>query len=142
MSRWEVTIPDWVPDSRLSINGRRRNMHWRQTYDLQSAAKQRMVIAIWQAPTHPGGRSLVAAIDPAHVAVCFVYPTKRRRDPDNLAAMAKPLLDALVSEGLLVDDDCEHITLSIAARVEKGVTATRITVEAASPPPTTTGRTG
>jgi Holliday junction resolvase RusA-like endonuclease len=127
--RWEIVVPGWVPDSRLSLNGRRRSMHWRQVYDLQNQAKERAIVAIWQTAAHPGGRSLVKAIDPARVTVRFTYPTKRRRDPDNLAAMAKPLLDSMVQEGILVDDDCEHITLTVAAEVRRGVTETRILVE-------------
>lgn len=37
--------------------------------------------------------------------VTFYHRDKRRRDPDNLAAMLKPAWDGLVDAGVLVDDD-------------------------------------
>lgn len=126
---WEVTIPDWVPDSRLSLNGRRRT-HPMALAKLTTETKD---IARW----HLGSNALAlfGVTDLAHVAVRFTYPTRRRRDPDGLAGLVKPLLDVLVDVGLLIDDDCEHITLTVAAEVQKGVTATRIRVEALEPRP-------
>lgn len=121
--KWELTIPDWVPDSRLSLNGRRRG-NWLQTRQLQMDAKTVVHLALNSMTPWP------ATVDPANVAVTFVYPNHRRRDPDGLAGLAKPILDVLVDRGLLVDDDCEHISLTVAAEVEKGASATRITVTA------------
>lgn len=123
MLRWEIVVDGWMPDGRLSLNGRRRT-HPLRVAGLTTDAKLVLSGFILAGPAFP-----VPRIDPAHVAITFVYPTRRRRDPDGLAGMAKPILDTLVDFGLLVDDDCEHISLTVAAEVERGVTATRIAVE-------------
>jgi len=41
----------------------------------------------------------------------FVYPVYRRRDRDNLIAMFKPGLDAIIAAGLVADDDVEHVEI-------------------------------
>lgn len=61
-------------------------------------------------------------------AVTFVYPIHRRRDPDGLAGLAKPLLDALVRCLVLTDDDSEHVVLAVSAIVEPKTTETRIEI--------------
>jgi hypothetical protein len=125
-----LVIPDWVPDMGLSLNGRRRASPW-DIRAWQQAAHERVTIALWQAPWHPRGRSQMPRFVYARVAVEFVFPVRRRRDPDNLAGLVKPCLDTLVTEGLLMDDDCDHLELSIRAVVEKGKTETRICIEGA-----------
>lgn len=118
-----VTIPGWVPDSRLSLNGRRRAGSWRETWRLQENAKAMMIPAIWASGVW---HHLMTR---AHVTVEFVYPVRRRRDADNLAGLAKPLLDALVGEGVLKDDSAEFVQLTVCAVVEPGVTETRVRIE-------------
>jgi hypothetical protein len=120
--KWELTIPDWVPDSRLSLNGRRR-LHPMQLAKLTAETKH--IVSVFLMAQRPRPRQFVGQAD---VSLVLTYPTRRRRDPDGLAGLAKPILDSLVDLGILVDDDCEHITLSIGADVQKGVTATRIAV--------------
>jgi Holliday junction resolvase RusA-like endonuclease len=117
-----ILIEGWVPDSDLSLNGRRR-LNPLAIWRLQEVAKTRAALAI---------RSIGLPLAPLHRAavVCtFVYPQHRRRDPDNLAGLAKPLLDACRAEGLIEDDDCEHIELTVRAIVETGCTATYIHIE-------------
>jgi len=45
------------------------------------------------------------------IDLTFVYPVHRRRDRDNLIAMFKPGLDALIAAGLVADDDVEHVSI-------------------------------
>lgn len=39
----------------------------------------------------------------------FFFPTKSRHDPDNFACVAKFVNDALVNNGVLIDDSFEYI---------------------------------
>ena len=51
------------------------------------------------------------ALDKAVTNLTFVFKVKRRHDADNLLAMFKAGQDSLVSAGILVDDDTEHLTI-------------------------------
>lgn len=107
----EFSIADWVPDRHLLINARNRT-HWQVIRKHKDAAKERVSLFIrMQKPSW-----LTMPFGQAHVTVTFEFPQKRRRDPDNLAGMVKPCLDALVDEGILVDDDCAHIDLTLRAK--------------------------
>lgn len=124
-----LTIPNWVPDSCLSLNGRRR-AHWRTISQAQREAgfvMDAVLLGIKQ-------KRVLPYYERARVSVEFVYPLKRRRDPDGLAGLAKPLLDILVSWAVLKDDDSEHVDLTVRAVVAKGVTETRIEIEALGQP--------
>ena len=49
----------------------------------------------------------------ATVGLEYVVAAERRRDPDNWATRGgKPILDALVNMGILLDDDSKHVTLT------------------------------
>lgn len=140
--RWEIVVPGWVPDSRLSLNGRRkrstlrdgRGRHmpkWRETWTLEQQAKEMMWPAIWQCPTHPQSRSQMVALTltRARVTVTFVYPIRRERDDDNGAGMAKPIVDALRDEQVIAKDDSASIELTVRNIHDPRVTETRIVVE-------------
>lgn len=45
----------------------------------------------------------------ANVTLVWQVTDKRRRDADNIAATLKPVLDALVQEGVLPDDSWVHV---------------------------------
>lgn len=47
----------------------------------------------------------------AVVTAIFHWPTRGRHDPDNAAAACKAINDALVEQGVLIDDDFDHIDL-------------------------------
>ena len=52
----------------------------------------------------------------------WTFPITRRRDGDNLTAILKSTLDALVKGGWLVDDSSDHVRLEPpVVRVEHGV---------------------
>jgi len=53
----------------------------------------------------------------SRLELTFVFPQQRKRDRDNLIAMFKPGLDAMVQAGLLEDDDSRHLEIG-AVRVE------------------------
>ncbi len=60
-------------------------------------------------------------LEHAHLAVTYVFPDHRRRDVDNYSGKAmKPVQDALVRAGIVVDDSFAHLSVSYDARVEKG----------------------
>jgi len=128
-----MEIPDWVPSSVLSLNGRRR-AHWTTIRAYQEQAKWKLSEALrvgigWRGIPWAAGEFGQVPPLKARVSIDFVYPRRRRRDPDGLAGLCKPLLDTLVFEGVLLDDDSEHIELSVRAVVERGIMATRIKIE-------------
>ena len=128
-----LTIPDFVPDARLGLNGRRR-AHWTLIRELQYDVFWRVVAAILAARRGNGWK-----LPHARVTVVMVFPRRRRRDLDNLFGRVKPICDALVASGVIVDDDVNHIDLVLRSLVERGVTETRIRVEALAEPPAAGG---
>lgn len=109
-ARWAMTINNWVPDRRLSLNGR-HDAHWQTIKGLKNSTKKRVADFLADMP-----QARRVRFGWARVTVEFEFTQRRRRDPDNLAGMVKPLLDALVEAKVLIDDDCDHIELSIRAR--------------------------
>ena len=60
----------------------------------------------------------------------LTYPTRRRRDIDNIASSLKPWQDCLVDEGLIEADDSEHIVgVAVTLGVEKGIERTVLAIE-------------
>ncbi|MBP5463309.1 MAG: hypothetical protein J6Y20_14480 [Lachnospiraceae bacterium] len=47
-------------------------------------------------------------IEKCEISQSIYYPTNRRHDTDN--SVPKFVLDGLVESGMIVDDDCKHIT--------------------------------
>ncbi len=109
----ELVIPDWTP---VSVNVIMR-LHWsRRNRRLKADAD---VV---------GAYALIAATPFAlakrRVTLTFHVPAKRLPDPDNLL---KSCLDALVKNGLLVDDSSQWC--DVTARVVRGPRQTVITLE-------------
>jgi Holliday junction resolvase RusA-like endonuclease len=52
------------------------------------------------------------------VELMMIPADRRRRDPDNLAGVLKPCLDALVDVGVLEDDSAAHVA-SVTLRVAR-----------------------
>jgi len=46
---------------------------------------------------------------PVRIHITLLAPDRRRRDPDNLAAGCKPIIDGLVDGGWLPDDSWHHV---------------------------------
>lgn len=60
----------------------------------------------------------------ASVRVVYIIPDKRRRDPDNALASAKPCIDGIVDAGLLTDDSfrvIRHLSVTSEPGPEKAV---------------------
>ncbi len=68
-------------------------------YECVDARNRLMAIGEWQ----PFNR--------VRIELTFVYPQHRRRDRDNLIAMFKPGLDAIIAADLVADDDVEHVEI-------------------------------
>jgi len=66
---------------------------------------------------------------PIKVTLQNIYPTNRRRDPDNI--ICKFLLDGIVEAGVLPDDSFKEITeiVILKPKIEKGTKKTIITLE-------------
>ena len=96
-----TTIPlPWAAPP-LSLNDR---MHWRPKAEKVRQAREAARWAIRAAQPRP---TPMAA---AEVVLHWRVPNLIRRDLDNLAATLKPVIDALVDEGVLPDDDWRHVT--------------------------------
>jgi len=122
---WTIYLHDYVPDSTLSLNGRRR-AHWSEIVRLQSEARLILRAALSK---EFGGYVRGGPLAQARLKVRFHYPTARRRDPDGLAGLAKPLIDELVEYGVLVDDNSDRLELQVSAQTLRGKTMTVIEIE-------------
>lgn len=112
-------FPDTKTARALSPNGR---AHWAT----QAKAKALVGIRVHQAAT-----SLMWFREPVRVTFRYVFPTRRRRDIDNLSTgVAKAVLDTLVRGGWLEDDDSEHVVV-VRAEVayEKGSRRLEVVIE-------------
>lgn len=83
-----------------SLNG--RDSHWRERLSAEKSVQQ--VVRQRVRREHPR-----RSIERAAIEVVRHQPHARRRDPDNLAATAKPVIDGLVQAGLLLDDGHAHV---------------------------------
>lgn len=88
--------------------------HWaikaKQVKELKSLVKP---VLIAHKPCKP--------FDSVKLRLMFYIPTRRRMDIDNLIARAKPLIDAMVDTGILLDDSYQVVReLTVAAEYRKG----------------------
>lgn len=63
----------------------------------------------------------------AAVEITYFFPDRRRRDPDNYSG--KFILDALVKEGVLIDDSFFVVRLILNAAVDKENPRTEIEIK-------------
>jgi hypothetical protein len=102
-----ITLPAGLP--MLSLNDRK---HWAARNRVAQQLKQAawaMALGVRPPVVPPLGR--------AEVTVEYQPPDRRERDPDNIAAAGKPLIDGLVAAGLLTGDDSARVA---AVRFEIG----------------------
>ena len=97
MIELEVDVPGIPPNPN-------RRLHWavlaRSRSDFRGWTKLAAKDALARS-----GRSDDFPLRAATLEATFFVKTHRRRDPDNLLASLKPLVDGLVDAGVLVDDD-------------------------------------
>jgi Holliday junction resolvase RusA-like endonuclease len=111
----------------LSPNGR---VHWARRHEAKREAAHRVACEALL-------RRVVPVNGPVRITFRWIFPTAGRHDLDNLIATAKPLIDALVTAGLLEDDDSRHVVgIAAEVRLERGRRALEIEiVQALDPAP-------
>lgn len=93
---WEVALPPGM--ELLSLNGRE---HW--------AARNRTFQSLKKAAWAMLVNARIPALELVTVRVVYEPPDRRPRDPDNLAATVKPLVDAVVAARIIPDDTSAHV---------------------------------
>jgi crossover junction endodeoxyribonuclease RusA len=93
---WEVALPPGL--ELLSLNGRE---HW--------AARNRTFQSLKKAAWAMLLNARLPKLERVTVRVIYDPPDRRPRDPDNLSATVKPLVDAIVAAKILPDDTSEHV---------------------------------
>jgi Holliday junction resolvase RusA-like endonuclease len=109
-----LTIPGIPPGpnelNRLHFMAR-ANIRSKFRQDAFFVAKEAMNREKWRAPERV---SLVFTV---------VFSQFRRRDPDNLIAAMKPIIDGIVKAGVIEDDSIEYVAgLVMNSRIEPGAT--------------------
>ena len=115
-----------MPPPELSPNGR---PHWYVKAEATREYGAAVFYAAVDARNRAGAKNWTN-LPHVHVALTFVFPVRRRRDEDNLRARWKAGYDAIVRAGIAVDDDMEHMTRSVYARYEKGLSKVEVSIEA------------
>jgi hypothetical protein len=115
----ELTIPNWHPPQ--TANG--SHGHW----TTRRRVKQMTELLVHVHATTERWQKVDVK---ARLCIVLVYPRRYRVDTDNLYARVKDTVDAL--KHYLVDDSTEWLDLNVTAVVEKGVKATRISLEEAA----------
>lgn len=84
----------------------------------------------WSKKIKTACKNLKPYAGPIRVSIKNVYPTKRRRDPDNI--ILKFILDGLVEAGIIPDDSFEYIEAIVIEKpeIKKKAKQTIITLEA------------
>jgi len=101
MRKLIITIPH-LPDPILSPNQLRR-VHWTVRSKAMGTAKEE---AAWMAKQQWIGQEPMLK---ARVSYEFFVKGKRRHDLDNFVSANKPILDGIVSAGVMIDDDIAHM---------------------------------
>lgn len=89
------TYPD-LPPKEFSRNSR---VHWSTIHRVQDQVADDIYLLLRESGWTPG-----TPLDSAVVSIEFVVPDKRVRDADNLITSSKPIMDALVTHGVIKDD--------------------------------------
>lgn len=93
---WMVGLPWHTPP--LSLNHR---LHWRVKARITADVREQAGLAIRAARIPPQQH--------IHARLHYAPPDRRRRDPDNLTALTKPIFDAAVDSGVIPDDTPQHL---------------------------------
>lgn len=95
-ARYELVMPWRTPP--LSLNQR---MH--------HYARARVVRDVRDTAGWLARAARIPRAERVRVELRYTPRARRRRDADNLVALLKPLVDALVDAGVVADDDDEHV---------------------------------
>ena len=110
-----LTIVGWVPEQLANgPQGSWRNT-WRKKKDAASMAIGHARQAEW-----------VFMSGKVKMEIVYIFPQKRRRDPDGLVSRSKGVIDGL--KVFFTDDSTDYLDLSVTAEVIPGIKATRVTL--------------
>lgn len=85
---------------------------WAERYKAARTYRAAVFYECVDARIEPTLRGISFPFVKATLKLTLVFAEQRRRDRDNLLAMFKPGLDAIVAAGLVLDDDAEHLQIS------------------------------
>lgn len=120
MTEQTLTIRGWHPEQ--LANG--PHEHWAtKARKKRDAARVAYLSAL--------GAEWVKVPGRVRLEIVFVFPQRRRRDPDNLYARAKGLIDGV--KEFFEDDDADHLDLHVSALVQPKTKETRLRLMALSP---------
>jgi len=88
-----------LPPKEWSRNSR---VHWSALHRAQQQVNDEVIALLIEQGWCEGG--LPEPLQTAQVTITFYVPDKRNRDADNLITRCKPILDALVTAGVIEDD--------------------------------------
>jgi len=108
-----------LPYPELSPNSR---LHWAVKARAVKAAREEVG---WLAKAQWRDKLMARA----RISYEFYVKDKRRRDLDNLLAMAKPWQDGLVDAGVLEDDDAEHLEIGYSKVIRSNAERSIILIE-------------
>lgn len=117
---YTYTIND-IPPSNNKFMGRGTQKTQSQVYQ---AEKRKWAWMILEAV---GRDKPKEPIELAAVTLCYHFPDKRRRDPDNYSG--KFILDGLVNAGVIKDDSFSNINLKLLGKYDKENPRTEIIIE-------------
>jgi Holliday junction resolvase RusA-like endonuclease len=106
MRQFTLELPEGLP----VWNANSRGHHMQRA----AAVQQWRASVGWQARAN----KLPVGLDIVDVELMMIPADRRRRDPDNLAGVLKPCLDALVDVGVLEDDSSTHVA-SVTLRIAR-----------------------
>lgn len=94
-------------DEPTPSRNRTHGAHWSRNHQM----RKRWAWLVRAAVSAARSRGVLLPVRPRHAVVRVIRHGARLLDPDNATAGCKWLLDSLVTEGLLIDDKPEHLTL-------------------------------
>lgn len=115
MVEYKYTLPA-VPPSNNKYIGRAAQWEYREVKKQWEALVR---VACKPLPERP--------VEKATVTLCYFFPDRRRRDPDNYSG--KMILDGLVRAGIIADDSFGNIDLVLSAEVDRDNPRVEITVK-------------
>ncbi len=106
---------DCLPPSELYPN-KLRSLHWSKRAEVEREARE------WANYIAFGIRCETGANKPpdkARITYKFIVKDKRIRDLEGMLSACKPWVDGIVDAGVLVSDDCWHLSIG-GASIEQG----------------------
>lgn len=115
----------WFAELRLMSPNRTRGQHWARAKRQRDNIGRQVMWQLRAKPRANGQRRM-------HV-VRYYSGREKEWDPDNLAAACKPLIDALVAEGMLTGDTAKDLAIDTPTQVrakESGIAVHLYDIEA------------